>query len=124
MSAKEVLSASKPITGGSVTVTIPKPKGDFELSELKSKLWRHYQQINDKIRCVLPQRQRSAEDEDKEHESLQRLLEPYANIYDYDYDVTIAKDQFTANDGDDDPDRYTSFIWAIKLSSKDNVRYL
>ena len=123
---------AEPITGGSATVTIRKPKGDFDLSLLKSRLWDHYSTINYRIKYennnvgITPdnQHQRSAEDEDKEHESLKELLEPYANIYDYDYDVKNAKDLFKANLGDDDPDRYTSLIWAIKLSSKDNIRYL
>ena len=116
MPAKKA-KAPKPITGGSATVTMPKPKGNFELSELKSKLWRHYQQINKEI--TDKQHQRSAEAEDEEHESLRRLLKPYANIYDYDYDVALAKKQFEKNTKDEgDKDEYTSLIWAIKLSSK------
>ncbi len=113
--------------------TRPFPKPIIDLSQLKFDLWHHYSDINEKIRNSKPldrvedtienQHQRGADDEDSEHAGLKKLLEPFANIYDYDYDVNIAKDLFKKNSKNFDEDEYTSLIWAIKLSSKDNIRY-
>jgi hypothetical protein len=117
------------------TVTRSRPvKREIDFIQLKKDLWYHYESINLKIRNTKPlegedtvdnQHQR---DEDKENRDLEQLLErfiePYKNIYDYDYDVDIAKEVFKKNLKVDDEDEYTALIWAIKLSSKDNIRYL
>ena len=112
------------------TRSLPKPK--IDLSQLKSELWRHYRDINnkrnekplDRVDGTLEnQHQRGADDEYLEHAGLKKLLEPYENIYDYDYDVNIAKDIFKKNSKGDE-DEYTSLIWAIKLSSNGNIRYI
>ncbi len=108
-------------------------KQKIDLRDLKKDLWYHYESINLKIRNTKPlegedtvdnQHQRGTADEDKEHGDLKQLLERYKNIYDYDYDVDIAKEVFKKNLKVDDEDEYTALIWAIKLSSKDNIRYL
>ena len=129
--AKTETIKSETIKDEDATRTFPKPK--LDLSQLKFELWHHYSDINDKIINTKPldhvediienQHQRGSDDENLEHAGLKKLLGPYANIYDYDYDVNIAKDLFKKNSKNFDEDEYTSLIWAIKLSSKDNIRY-
>jgi len=106
-------------------------KSKIDTEELRRELWDHYLSINRKIRNSSPpegddmvenQRHRDVADEDKEHRDLKQLLERYKNIYDHDYDIAMAKEVFKMII--DDKDAYTPLIWAIKLSSKDNIRYL
>ena len=108
----------------------PSVKSEIDISELKTDLWDHYQSINLKIRppegddVLENQHHRDVADEEKEHEVLKQLLKRYENIYDHDYDIDNAKKVFKKNSKNNDEDEYTPLIWAIKLSSKDNIRYL